>query len=105
MQTLQELSYAVLVQNIGTPVSKIKENKSYKMIEKDGLNYVDLGKCIKIDLEYPCYMNDGIGKIHLTFEKNNDHPHLLNHICGTMIFSKSINIIEVIEIEEINIIL
>ncbi len=94
MQTLQELSYAMLVKQIGTRPLDVKEGSSYKMIEKDGFNYVDLGKCIKIDVDYPCYMNDGTGKIRFTFEKNNDHPDLLNYLCGTNIFSIPINIIE-----------
>ena len=94
MKTLQDLSYAVLVQQKGTRVLDVKQGKLYKMIEKDGFNYTDLGKCIKIERIFPDFMNDGVGQIHLTFEKNNDHPDLMNHFYGDSVYSKFINVFE-----------
>lgn len=92
--SLQDLSYAVLVRHIGTPVLNVKTDKSYKMIEKDGVNYLDLGRCINVFSIYPSWLNDGIGQIHLTFEKNNDHPHLFTHFYGNSVYSDFVNVIE-----------
>lgn len=92
--TLQDLSYTALIDHIGIKVLDVKKDKLYKMIEKDGINVLDLGRCINIQIIWPCWLNDGLGQIHFTFEKNNDNPHLLNHFYGDLIYSKSVNIIE-----------
>ena len=92
--TLEELAYKTVVETIGTKVTDVKEGKFYEMIEKDGINLLDLGKCIKIDCECPSFFNDGMGHISFTFEKNNDNKLLWNSLCGQTIFGEFINIIE-----------
>jgi hypothetical protein len=92
--TLEELAYKTIVETIGTKVTDVKEGKFYKMIEKDGINLLDLGKCIIIDCECPSYFNDGMGYITFRFEKNNDNNLLWNSLCGHTIFGEFINIIE-----------
>ena len=91
--TLEELAYKTIVETIGTKVTDVKEGKFYKMIEKDGINLLDLGKCIIIDCESPSYFNDGMGYITFRFEKNNDNNLLWNSLCGHTIFGEFINII------------
>jgi hypothetical protein len=76
VKTLEDLAYAKVVQQMGTLSSKITEGKCYKMIEKDGINLLDLGKCIEIEYVSPSYFNDGTGHISFTFEKNNDNKLL-----------------------------
>ncbi len=69
VKTLEDLAYEVWVQQRGTKVINVKEGAFYKMIERDGINLLDLGKCIKIECKCPCYFNDGCGYITFTFEK------------------------------------
>ena len=92
--TLEELTYKSIVKTMGTEASKVKEEKYYKMIEMDGVNLLDLGKCIKVYRVNPSYGNDGIGQIHFIFEKNNDNKVLWNSLYGENIFNEFINIIE-----------
>ena len=79
---------------IGTQVRDIEVGKFYKMFEKDGVNMVDLGACIKIDFEPGHHCNDMTSTITFRFEKNNDHLLLRNCFYGYSVFSEIMNIIE-----------
>lgn len=92
--TLEELAYKAVVETIGTIASKVKEGKYYKMIERNGVDLLDLGKCIKVVHVYPSYYNDGMGQIHFIFEKNNGNKLLCKSLYGHTIFGEFINIIE-----------
>ena len=94
VKTLEDLAYEVWVQQRGTKVINVMEGAFYKMIEKDGINLLDLGKCIKMECECPGYFNDGCGYITFTFEKNNDNKLLWKSFYGSNIYNKYINIIE-----------
>ena len=104
VKKLEDLAYDKVVEQIGTKVTNIKQGKFYKMIEKDGVNLLELGKCIKIECECPSYFNDGTGHISFTFEKNNDNKLLWRSFYGDSIFGKFINVIEYQVIEEDSII-
>jgi hypothetical protein len=93
-RTLEELAYEKIVQQMGTKLTDIKKGKYYKMIERDGVNLLDLGKCIEIECECPSYFNDGTGHISFTFEKHNDNKFLWKSFYGESIFGKYTNIIE-----------
>ena len=92
--TLEELAYKAVVKAMGTPAADVREGKYYKMIEKDGINLLDLGKCIKVEQVFPSYGNDGMGQIHFTFEKNNDNKLLWKSLYGQTIFGVNTNVIE-----------
>jgi hypothetical protein len=79
---------------IGTQVRDIEVGKFYKMFEKDGVNMVDLGACIKVDFEPGHHCNDMTSTITLRFEKNNEHPLLRNCFYGYSVFSEILNVIE-----------
>ena len=76
INTLQNMSYDILVDTIGICVRDIKEgNKCYSVIDNDG-NITSLGKCInKKKIGESIYM-DGFnaGVIHIEFQ--NPHPKI-----------------------------
>ena len=47
MKTLHQLAYEATIQQFGTLASKIQIGKKYKLFEMDGVNTIQLGKCLK----------------------------------------------------------
>jgi hypothetical protein len=75
MGTLQKLSYDMVTQTYGMTPYEIKENDiEYQLLDVDGVNCIDLGKCVWKHDQTTYHWRDGPShSVDLRFEKNNDH--------------------------------
>lgn len=92
--TLQNISYNVVVQNLGLCGKDIIVGKKYKMMCTDGVNTIPLGKCLLIIFTPGHYVNDFTNSFIFTFEKNNDSPLLTKSLSGYDVFNTRLNILE-----------
>jgi hypothetical protein len=90
IQTLQSLAY----KKIGTVARCVEVDKRYYMLEVDGVNRIDLGKCLSKKFDPGHFGNDFTHSIKFTFEYENDNPLLKKEIYGYGVFSEYINIFE-----------
>jgi len=90
IQTLQCLAY----NKIGTEAGCIEVGKRYYMLEIDGVNRIDLGKCLSKKYDPGHYQNDFKQSIKFTFEYENNNPLLKKEIYGYGVFGEYINIFE-----------
>jgi hypothetical protein len=94
MKTLQDIAYNTVVQTYGIQAHDIQIGKQYKIMEKDGVNAIPLGKCVSSNFTNGNWSNDFIQSLDFQFETNNDHPLLQRTFYGYNLFSIKLNIIE-----------
>ena len=64
------------------------------MLEMDGVNRIDLGKCLSIEYDVGQYINDFTQSIKFTFENENDNPLMKKEIYGYGVCAEYMNIFE-----------
>ena len=74
MSTLQKQAYDTLAQRYGMlPSDIIKNSIEYQLLDLDGVNCIDLGKCIET-IETTYHWHEGpMYSGNVRFEQNNDH--------------------------------
>jgi hypothetical protein len=92
--SLEDIAYNTVVQTYGTHARDIQVDKKYKLMEKDGVNTIALGKCVSTNFIPGNWSNDFTQSLEFQFETNNDHPLLKRTFYGYNLFSIIINIIE-----------
>ena len=78
MKTLVELSYEAFAQQYGNFANSIVEGQKYKLLQYNGVNFIELGKCVLSEFSPGTYFNDGISHRYIKFEKNNESAELDN---------------------------
>jgi hypothetical protein len=88
-KSLQDISYDAHVNKYGIPPHEITVGKKYKIIEKDGVNYTPLGKCLENSFEISGHPLDPIFVRTLKFEENHDNPILKKQYYGNSSYEKT----------------
>jgi hypothetical protein len=102
MKTLQDIAYNTVVQTYGIQARDIQIGKQYKIMEKDGVNAIPLGKCVSSNFTNGNWRNGFIQSLEFQFETNNDHPLLHRAFYGYNLFSIKLNIIEADDEDDAN---
>jgi len=91
-QSLISLAYKVVVETYGTLLTDIKVGEKYILLDNDGVNYIQLGKCLENNFTPGHFANDFTHSRKLCFELNNDHPLLVKEFYGQYDVYKKVNI-------------
>ena len=92
--TLEDIAYNTVVKTYGTQARDIQVGKTYKIMEKDGVNTIPLKKCLSINFTHGNWSNDFTQSLEFQFETNSDHPLLKRTLYGYNLFSIKLNILE-----------
>jgi hypothetical protein len=90
--SLMYLAYNIVVETYGTLLNDIKVGEKYILIDNDGVNYIQLGKCLENNFSPRYFANDFTHSRKLCFELNNDHPLLVKDFYGQYDVFKKVNI-------------
>ena len=82
VKSLADIAYESVIKTYGMNPREIKVDSKYKLLDKDGVNTIPLGKCLVNNYEMSGHPMDPSFIRTLKFETNNDHPLLKKIIYG-----------------------
>jgi hypothetical protein len=87
---LNDIAYEKTGETYGLTGDEIVKDgiTNYKLLEKDGVNFIDLGKVVSKTQITPSYHNDGANYYIIKFEKENDNLLLNSQIMRLSLYER-----------------
>jgi hypothetical protein len=87
---LNDIAYEKTGETYGLTCDEIVKDgiTNYKLLEKDGVNFIDLGKVVSKTQITPSYHNDGANYYIIKFEKEKDNLLLNSQIMRLSLYER-----------------